>query len=294
MNMHFHPIGMDRQREYLDALGRCPEKFSDYSFINLWGWADIYGLEWAWEENHVWIRQTIPETLYWAPVGPWAGTDWKTTVQEHLPPDTVFFRVPETLTDIWEKASGGRIDVQESRDHWDYLYDKTELVDLKGNRFHKKKNLFNQFMKKYDFEYIAFTPEMAPMALGMQEDWCAWRDCESSEALEAENRVILKILNRWADLSGIMGGALFVDRKMVAYTVAEKMPQDTLLIHFEKGNQEYRGVYQAINQIFLSHAGEDIKYANREQDLGSEGLRKAKESYNPIGFNKKYRVSWEG
>ena len=294
MAMRFRPIGLDRQKQYSDVLSRCPAKFSDYSFINLWGWAEIYGLQWAWEDSLVWIRQTIPETFYWAPVGPWAEIDWEKTFAAHIPPGSAFFRVPEMLAGIWEKAFAGRIDIQEARDHWDYLYDKTDLVGLKGNRFHKKKNLFNQFKKKYDFEYMPFTKDMAPMALGMQEDWCTWRDCESSEALEAENRVILKILNQWEDLAGIVGGALFVDRKMVAYTVAEKMPQDTLLIHFEKGNQEYKGVYQAINQIFLSHSGEDIRYANREQDLGNEGLRKAKLSYNPVGFNKKFSILLQG
>lgn len=290
MTMCFHPIGMDRQREYLAVLDGCPEKFSDYSFINLWGWAEIHGLEWAREENHFWIRQTIPETIYWAPVGPWTGTDWQKIFEDQVPGDAVFLRVPEMLAGIWEEAFKGRMDVQESREHWDYLYDKTDLIELKGNRFHKKKNLFNQFKKNYDFEYIPFTKDMIPMALGMQEDWCAWRDCEAVETLAAENRVILKILKQWDHLTGILGGTLFVDHKMVAYTVAETMPRDTLLIHFEKGNPSYKGVYQAINQVFLSHSGEAINTANREQDLGNEGLRKAKLSYHPVGFNKKYRI----
>ena len=290
MTMRFHPIDMDRQTQYLGVLSRCPAKYSDYSFINLWGWAEIYGLEWAWEDSHVWIRQTIPEIFYWAPVGPWAATDWKRTFKDHIPSDTVFIRIPAGLLDIWKNASGGRIDAEESKEHWDYLYDKTELIELRGKRFHKKKNLLNQFKKKYDFEYKAFTKDMVHMALGMQADWCTWRDCESSAALEAENRVILRILNQWEKLTEIRGGALIVDRKMVAYTVAEEVAQDTLLIHFEKGNPDYKGVYQAINQMFLAHSNEEIKYANREQDLGNEGLRKAKLSYNPVDFNRKYRI----
>ena len=78
---------------------------------------------------------------------------------------------------------------------------------------------------------------------------------------------------------------------MVAYTVAERLDKDTLLIHFEKGNPEYKGVYQAINQMFLANLTDEFTIVNREQDLGDEGLRKAKLSYNPFNFLRKYKVS---
>jgi len=62
------------------------------------------------------------------------------------------------------------------------------------------------------------------------------------------------------------------------------------VIHFEKGNQGYKGVYQVINQMFLEHSGNKFEFVNREQDLDNQGLRKAKLSYNPVDFLKKYRV----
>ncbi|MCP4686977.1 MAG: DUF2156 domain-containing protein, partial [Desulfobacterales bacterium] len=136
-----------------------------------------------------------------------------------------------------------------------------------------------------------FGPEMIHMAMGMQEDWCTWRDCESSEALSAENRVIPRVLKSWDKLRGLLGGALLVDGKMVAYTVAEPLPGDVVLIHFEKGSQEFKGVYQAINQMFLENSGGAFKWVNREQDLENPGLRKAKRSYNPVDFQKKFHVT---
>jgi hypothetical protein len=84
-----------------------------------------------------------------------------------------------------------------------------------------------------------------------------------------------------------------VDQKMAAYTVAETLTDDTVLIHFEKGDTEYKGVYQAINQMFLENSAadyRDYRYVNREQDLNDEGLRKAKLSYLPVEFLQKYRV----
>ena len=78
---------------------------------------------------------------------------------------------------------------------------------------------------------------------------------------------------------------------MAAYTVAEGLTPDTVVIHFEKGDTQYKGIYQAINQMFLAHAGDGFRLVDREQDLNDEGLRKAKLSYNPVQFLRKYRVN---
>jgi hypothetical protein len=130
---------------------------------------------------------------------------------------------------------------------------------------------------------------MTENALALQNDWCTWRDCEASDMLSAENRVIEKVLKNWSSLKGVSGGALLVNDDIVAYTVAEMLGADTLVIHFEKGNPDYKGVYQAINQMFLERFGNPDILVNREQDLDDEGLRKAKLSYHPVDYLKKYR-----
>jgi hypothetical protein len=107
--------------------------------------------------------------------------------------------------------------------------------------------------------------------------------------LSAENRVIEKVLKNWSSLKGLTGGALLINDDIVAYTVAEMLDSGSLVIHFEKGNPDYKGVYQAINQMFLEHFGNPDILVNREQDLGDEGLRKAKLSYNPVDFLRKFR-----
>jgi hypothetical protein len=156
---------------------------------------------------------------------------------------------------------------------------------------HGKKNLLNQFKKSYDFRYMPFGKEMIEKALEMQSEWCTWRDCESSETLSAENRAIEKALTAWKRLEDILtGGALLVDGSIIAYTIAEYLTREMLLIHFEKACPDHKGAYQAINQMFLENAPHPFEMVNREQDLGDEGLRKAKLSYNPVGFLKKYRV----
>ena len=132
---------------------------------------------------------------------------------------------------------------------------------------------------------------MVDQAKAMQEDWCTWRDCESHETLSAENQVIAKVLDNWQQLEGITGGALQVQDRLAAYTIAEELPDGTLVIHFEKGDPDYKGSYQAINQMFLENVPGSHTLVNREQDLGNEGLRKAKLSYNPVDYVRKYRIA---
>ena len=250
----------------------------------------MYGLYWAWSKNLVWIKQTVPDEVFWAPIGSWAGIDWRICFDDDFNEQTQFSRIPEDLLRLWEENIGHRIIADDARDHWDYLYDENSLIELKGRQFHKKRNLLNQFTKKYDYQFVPFGEGMIDMAMGMQDDWCTWRDCESSEALSAENRAISGVFDSWEKLYGLTGGAILIGQEMVAYTIGEKLSEDTVVIHFEKGNAAYKGVYQAINQMFLEHAGDDFKTVNREQDLGDAGLRKAKLSYNPSDFLKKYRV----
>ncbi|MBW1890875.1 MAG: DUF2156 domain-containing protein, partial [Deltaproteobacteria bacterium] len=148
----------------------------------------------------------------------------------------------------------------------------------------------NQFKKKYVHQYLDFDEALVKMALDMQENWCTWRDCEAEEALDAENRAITRVLNNWGAFENLFGGAILVDGEMAAYTIGERLSAETLLIHFEKGSPGYKGIYQAINQMFVKYTQGAHQWVNREQDLDNAGLRKAKMSYNPVDFIKKYTI----
>jgi hypothetical protein len=226
--------------------------------------------------------------MQWAPVGPWNTVDWSRCPRLAQP--GAFTRVPERLLTLWQQALGNRLKAEEARGHWDYLYAVPDLIELKGNRYHSKKNHLNQFFKQYAFTYFSLGPECVEEVLALQQQWCSWHECKGSAALEAENQAIARVLQHWDTLEGLRGGALYVDGAMIAYTVAEALTADSLVIHFEKGRPEFRGVYQAINQQFLEHEGQGFLVVNREQDLDDESLRKAKLSYKPLDFLKKYSV----
>jgi hypothetical protein len=287
MPLEFKPICLADQARYRELFAACPAPTSDYTFANLWGWREHYLLEWAFADGLAWIRQTLPEPAVWSPIGDWAGKDWAAC---SCLSGMSLVRVPAPLVARLEEALPGRITATPARDHFDYVYGVSDLVELRGNKFHKKKNLLSQFRKNYAFEYQPMTTECVESVLDLQENWCRWNECES-EALVAENVAIHKVLTSFDRIEGLTGGSLWVDGKIVAYTVAEVMTPDMLVIHFEKGDIHYKGVYQAINQMFLANQAGTATRVNREQDLGDEGLRQAKLSYNPTGFLEKYEVT---
>ncbi|QLA15013.1 DUF2156 domain-containing protein [Desulfolutivibrio sulfoxidireducens] len=288
--MSFAPVSLGGREEYLERWAKCPVKTSDYSFGNIWGWAEEYGLEWGFSATHVWIRQTRPRVVNWAPIGPWRTPDWAACPV--LAGGMELTRVPEELAELWTTAMPGRVEAVEVREHFDYVYSVPELTALRGNRFHKKKNLLNQFLKTYRHDFSDLTPDCVEATLDMQRQWYTWRDSEDPGTLLAENRAITRVLQNWDRLGGgLFGGVLRVEGEVAAYTVAEALSDEMLVIHFEKGRPEFKGVYQAVNQMFLARYGQGFALVNREQDLGDEGLRKAKMSYNPVRFLKKFAVT---
>ena len=285
----YTPISLNGMEQYLALLGLNKTQASDYSFANIWGWAPHYGLEWRFDGTLCWIRQTRHGSCYWAPVGPWDKVqDWRALPE--MASGSQLIRVPNSLCEMWSVALEDSVTIEEARGQWDYLYLSSELATLSGNKFHKKKNLLNQFLKGYEYEYRSLSVNCVETVLNMQTEWCRWRDCESSEALLAENDAVARVLAHWNDIPGLCGGIIRIDGVPVAYTLAEPLNHDTLIIHFEKAANGVKGVYQAINYLFCNDVGVNFTYINREQDLDDEGLRQAKLSYNPADFSKKCAV----
>jgi hypothetical protein len=180
--------------------------------------------------------------------------------------------------------------VHEDRDNFDYLYNAQELIELKGRKYHDKKNHVNRFRADHEYEYFALTPDRIEECIEFEHYWCEVRDCGKYPGLEKERCAILELLNNFESLD-MKGGIIKTGGKVAALTLGEKLLSDTFVIHIEKAHSHIPGLYQVINQEFLLHEAGDCRYVNREQDLGIQGMRKAKMSYNPSGFVRKYKVT---
>ncbi len=272
--------------EFMPYFVKTPQKSADYSFTNLWGWADYYGLALAFDKGLCWVYQEKPLPRLWAPLGDWSAADF-TKIQEFANKTITLHRVPSLLAQQLKEQFGERLEEKESREHWEYLYKQSDLATLSGNKFHKKKNHVNAYTKAYGIDYRPIDDSNIDHVLALQEDWCKWRDCESSPALQAESDVIFRVVGNWNRLPGLSGGALYVEEKMVAFSIGESLDKDNFVVHFEKVQPDYKGIYQAMNQTFAEKAAAGYEFVNREQDMGEEGLRQAKLTYNPLGFLEK-------
>jgi len=174
------------------------------------------------------------------------------------------------------------IAVNEDRDNFDYLYSRCELAELKGKKYHKKKNLVNQFVHTYSHEQKPLTKELVPYALEVLEQW------RQGKQSDRDYSVARDALEQFDSLA-LRGCLYFVDGKPAAYCLGESVAKGKIFaIHFEKAIDSYKGIYQFMNQAFAAYLPNFFTYINREQDLGDKGLRQAKMTYRPSGFVKKY------
>jgi len=185
--------------------------------------------------------------------------------------------------------------VEEEADFKDYLYDANELRTLAGKKFQKKRNLVNKFMKEYEgrWEYRTLCCVDEYFLEEFMKEWVDTRlseGAESRETLISEKDGLIDILRNCDKVTFRIGG-IFIDEVLEAFSIGSYNSREKMaVISVEKGNPEIPGIYQMINQQFLLNAFEDAELVNREDDMGLEGLRQAKESYNPVGFARKYRV----
>lgn len=193
-------------------------------------------------------------------------------------------RFVETLTDR------DKFKVDLDRDNSDYVYLTSDLINLPGNKYHKKKNHINKFLKNYQFQYKRLDVETVGCFLDLQESWCQLKECTLNPGLFDENIAIYEAITSFEELE-YTGGAILIDEKVEAFALGEKLNPDTIVIHIEKANPEIPGLYAAINQLFCRDAGAAFKYVNREQDLGIDGLRKAKLSYHPHHMVDKFTLT---
>ena len=180
--------------------------------------------------------------------------------------------------------------VREAHDLKDYLYDGEALRTLSGKQYHKKLNLIHKFCRSYEdrWEYKTLDASAADMVIEFLDRWYGEREMDAS--LTAERDGILYVLRHSALLDFRMGGIL-IDGRLEGLSIGSENPLERMaIISVEKADPAIPGLYQLINQQFLLQAFPDAELVNREDDMGMEGLRRAKESYHPIGFERKYYV----
>lgn len=287
----FKAVDLSFRDDIRTALSKYPLEASEYTFTNMFSFRDTYNFNVSlFNESLILLKEKEPVSVF-CPVG---GGNIPETLNRifdflrHYGASPFMERVPESFVKAHLEGNEHYI-TEETRDHFDYVYDVTALIELKGRKFHDKKNRVNTFRNTYDYEYLTMTPDLISECLEFEDYWCEVKECEKYSGLKTERCAVLAMLNNFEALS-LKGGAIRVNNKIAALTLGEQYLPDTMVIHVEKANPDIPGLYQMINREFLINEAGDCTYVNREQDLGIEGLRKAKMSYHPVKFNRKFNV----
>lgn len=180
---------------------------------------------------------------------------------------------------------------EESRDDFEYLYLTEKLKTLSGKKYHSKRNHISAFTREHDWQYEKMTKENIVEIFDMADKWSqALADSgEDMESVMVENAAMKELLPHMDELN-LRGGCIRVDGKIVAFTFGSPINNKVFDIHVEKALPEYRTAYSLINKEFILNELSDFEFVNREDDLGLEGLRKAKLSYHPDILLKKYVI----
>jgi hypothetical protein len=257
----------------------------DYSVANLILWSGYYDTSYAVENDMLFIRYKNQDQFYFT--FPMGNGDLKTAfeaLESYCAKEGIDFHMGLVEPEMYEQIEDifpGEYDIMYMRDNSDYVYNMTDLRDLKGNKYHKKKNHLNKFLKtQTNWQYEQITDENTEECITMIKEWCERNNCSEDKSKTAETCSLKKALKYRKEL-GLIGGLIRMDGKVIAMCMGERADEDMFIVHFEKALADINGAFQIINQQFVEHELADYKYVNREDDLGVEGLRKAKESYFP-------------
>lgn len=270
---------------------------SEMSFSNLFMWRDYYKIRFGIINDFLCIMsiREKEEPFCFFPLGNYERSEeLEKTIEllkNYFSESGWNFRISRATKEQVDVLSrtGLRINSTEDRDNFDYVYTVKSLATLAGKKLDGKRNHINKFKKLYSYEYEKITSVNIRECKDIVEKWYQQRETTVDESLIRERAANLEMLDKF-EVLGLKGGLIRVDGIPEALTVGEQFSPDTAVIHIEKANANIHGLYTMINQLFINNEWLHLEYVNREQDLGIEGLRKAKLSYRPHHFVEKYTI----
>lgn len=291
--LNFQRLDLNQKARYDHFLMNCNRGGCEFSFTNLYLWGDQKGC--LWEDKLLLFSRFDGHTVYPCPIGP---GDQKKAVDAIIE-DARERGIPCCLTSLdqagceaLEAMYPGRFQFHAARDNFDYVYDINDLADLKGRKFQKKRNHVNRFRQEHpDYQILPLDEHTRAATYEMLSQWYATRLAAVPDADFEMEQVAMERAFRHQEELGLEGILLVENERILAFTMGSRLSADTFDIHFEKAREDVDGAYAAINQEFARYLREkypEVQYLDREDDLGLEGLRKAKLSYNPHHMVEKF------
>lgn len=291
----FEPPVLEDRTWVRPCLAGIREDGCEFNFATLYIWSEALGIRIARYDSFVLAHASASGGGYMFPAGKGDPNDALTEIIRYCDnagEEPRFIWLDEDHKKYMETVFPGRFSFNEDRNSWDYLYDINKLSELTGKKMHAKRNHIHRFENDYpDWRYEVIGSDNIADCLEMDGMWRV-HNSDSDDA--GERRAIERAL-RNMDALGLDGGLIRTEGKVVAYTVGDHVNERVFDVHFEKAVGEMPGTYAIINREFARRIKEkypDTLYINREDDMGIDGLRRAKESYYPERMVAKYTAEW--
>ncbi|MBF0360809.1 MAG: DUF2156 domain-containing protein [Oligoflexia bacterium] len=279
----FKKFDIEDRKELLPILAELNPKLSDYSFANLFIWSEQFGLKWLFHEGKFLIYDSFRD--YSVIADNFSDVRIYLNISDQMiriGKSGGFYLVDSNIVDRSREEFARHFEISIDESFSDYIYDAQKLVELKGGKLSKKKNLISQFQRNYP-NYFVKTIEKDDVAecIALANLWCKTTAKCDDQSYKDEEFALKKALLYFKELD--MGGLLLksTQKQIQAFSIFSKLNDNTADIHFEKSDISIHGAAQVINWETAKYLCERFKFLNREQDLGVLGLRQAKKSYAP-------------
>jgi hypothetical protein len=260
---------------------------SESSFTAMFSWSHKNKIKITEKDGFLYRLADVEKPFYLFPLGGDGDHERAMAVIEQDAKERGYQLIYRAITEDQKDLMGNGFAFTENRGAADYIYNAQDLIELRGRAYHSKRNFISRFERENDWSFEGITDDNINEVWEFQDKWCRKNDCASNVGLQEEATCIAILLYNLENLEAY-GGLLRADGKVAAFTLGSQVGGETLEVHVEKADYEITGVYQMINREFAKCHAADLKYINREEDLGLENLRKAKLSYHPIEIAMKY------
>lgn len=286
VKLEFNTVTLDMRSEVERYIAASGTVSSEYAFTSSMMWGADGKIFIAFEDGVMYILYRFPgiQPFMLAPLC-LDRADYPMAVkraEEHL----VSMGIAPSFRGITDANAGyfqeAGYTLAPDRDNFDYVYNMEDLRSLSGKKYHAKRNFINRLCGEREFSFVRLGPENIDECMALYYKWADGR--EDSDWEETAMRVGIQ----YAGELGLVMGGIRIDGELKAFSAADKPFKDTAVVYFEKADSDIAGLYPLMNQQMVENLLGDVAYINREEDMGIEGLRKAKLSYYPARFVEKY------
>lgn len=286
--LDFKPITIKDKQIVDQYLQSCQPEISELTFTNLYIWKEAKQTAIAVKNNTLYIKCKNKQGFYFLPpIGKKISQDTIKVLinySEEKNHPLIMRKIPNKLISLCKTLN---LKVHEDQDNFDYIYKTKDLTQLKGRKYDGKRWFIKKFNNNYKFQYIQFLQKHSDCCLKLAEEWINKKKKHTDDYID-EYHALERLIKHTKTLN-IEGAFIKIKNRTIAFCFGEKLNKQTYVIHFEKADTDIVGSYQTMNQLFTQkNIYNKFEYINREQDLGIEGIRKAKRSYHPTKMIKKY------